>query len=254
MNPDHLNKHTRAVFDLLVDAKELNSLCLIGGTGLTLHLNHRNSLDLDFTLFEEDAKLPVYNIDQLVRRLRDNGNQVDLITDHSTLQQFSINTGKKLHDYARDYVVNGVKVTFFSGMKNKPSSLYDLMRKCSIQHENIGFSILSIDGLKISKSLILDDRVKSRDLYDLMWMMKNNHLKLHTFFTAIGNYANNNDPEYYKAALKGDIPLDSDDEGLEPVDLRIEITDIYKYFTSAIDCYEQQLAKDFYDGISKDLN
>ena len=246
INTDNLNESTRAVFDLLVNASELSGMCLIGGTALTLHLNHRNSLDLDFTSFNKGAKLPTFKIDQIIQQLRESNHQADLITNHASLQQHKINTGDNLHDYARDYVIDGIKVTFFSGI-NKPSSFYELMQRCAIDQNTGGFSILSLDGLKISKSLILDDRVRSRDLYDIMWLMQNNHLKIQTFFTAIDTYANNNDPEYYKAVLRGDIPMDHNDEGLDPVGLKIEMKEIYQYFSSVLDRHEQHLAKSFFE-------
>ncbi len=164
MTPDFLNAETRVVFDILSEAKELKGMCLIGGTALTLHLNHRNSLDLDFILFGEGLKLPSYKIDALIRRLKDRGHQAHLITDQAAISATKINHGFNLLDYARDYVINGVKVTFFT--KNQAHKLIEQYESYSETHEHIEFSILSVDGLKITKTLVLGERVRSRDLFD----------------------------------------------------------------------------------------
>ena len=52
------------------------------------------------------------------------------------------------------------------------------------------------------------------------------------------SYGTNNDPEYYKAVLRGEIPLDENDEGLEPVGIKASLDEIYHYFDAEISLIE----------------
>jgi len=56
------------------------------------------------------------------------------------------------------------------------------------------------------------------------------------------------DPEYYKTIMRGEIPLDSEDEGLEAIDLVTGADRMFAYFNTIIDEYETQLARDSYLG------
>ena len=49
--------------------------------------------------------------------------------------------------------------------------------------------------------------------------------------------------EYAKEVLVGNVPLDSDDEGFDSIGLDFTIDDIYKFFLSALNKYEIELAK-----------
>ena len=127
--------------------------------------------------------------------------------------------------------------------------------------KNIEVGFLSNDGpdlsnsplSELSKPLVIDDQITFKDIHALMRLMKDGRLTIKDYFAAIDQYANNNDHEYYKAVLRGDIPLDPDDEGWKSVGedivvreiYRYVVREIYRYFTQIIDHYEQGLAKDF---------
>lgn len=232
-----------ALFDSLIAAPELKGLTLIGGTALALQLGHRISLDFDFAQFGGD--LPGFQIDQLMRRLKDDGHRVQMITDSAAITQFRINSGKNLLDLARDYVIDGVKVTFFVHGKNERQRAF--YRKAEkLRLGDGGFDLLAVEGLKFAKSLVLADRVRSRDLYDLYILMRDHAYTMARFFATVSEYADIDDPEYYKAILRGEHPLDEDDEGLEAVDLEDGYKSMYDYFAERLDEYEIGLARIFF--------
>jgi len=238
-----LRPEAAALFKVLCHAPELTGLTLIGGTALALQINHRISLDFDFAQFGGTLHGPA--IDQLISRLKQEEHQAQIITSPAEISQFKINRGMNLLDYARDYVIDGVKVTFFIHGKNSvQKTFYQKTEK--INENDMSFDILGIDGLKAAKTLVFADRVRSRDLYDLYILMRDHSYSLDNLFSIVRELGTIDDPEHYKAIMRGEIPLDNDDEGLEAVDLYTGIEQIYEYFNQIIDDYEIKLARDLY--------
>lgn len=238
-----LRPQAKALFEMLCRAPELQGLTLIGGTALALQLGHRISLDFDFAQF--GGTLPGFNIDQLVSRLKHEGYQAQMITNPAQISQFKINHGTNLLERARDYVINGVKVTFFIHGKNKEQeNFYRTATK--IQETNMYFDVLGIEALKAAKTLVFADRVRSRDLYDLYILMREQNYTLKALFSVVKELGTVDDPEHYKAIIRGEIPLDDDDEGLEAVDLNTDLEQVYKYFNHEVDEYETAIARDYF--------
>lgn len=237
-----LRPEALALYQILSAAQELSELTLIGGTALALQLGHRASLDFDFATFKEE--LPVQKIDALVSRLKAENHQVHLITDLIHISQFKINTGKNLLHYARDYVINGVKVTFFAHGKTQQQREY-FTQVAKIRAESMSFSLLGLDALKVAKTLVLADRVRSRDLFDLMILMQDCHYTMEEAVKMIQKLGHNDDPEYYKAVMTGAIPLDQEDEGLHAININSALADIYYFFDKRIEDYELKLAEDY---------
>jgi hypothetical protein len=236
------------LFAVLARAPELEGLTLIGGTALALQLGHRISLDFDFAQF--GGRLPGHAIDQMISRLGREGHQTQMITDPDKIIQVKINHGLNLLDFARDYVIDGVKVTFFVHAKDslQQQAFYQSTEK--LCEAGMSFDILGIEGLKVAKTLVLADRVRSRDLYDLYVLMRDQGYSMKTLFARVKTLGTNDDPEYYKAIMRGKNPLDDDDEGLEVVDLDTGYDQMYEYFNSEIDEYEIALARDHFLGKS----
>jgi hypothetical protein len=103
-----------------------------------------------------------------------------------------------------------------------------------------GFDVMGIDGLFAMKSIVVYDRVKSRDIFDLMALTKNHGYTLDDIFSAINAYQpiRNNDPEHLKSVVTGLMPLDKDDEGFSSINLNVKLEEIFKYFKRLIDDYE----------------
>ena len=240
---DILHPQAAALFEVLKQSPELDGLTLIGGTALALQLGHRMSLDFDFATFAEH--LPVFSLDRLVDRLKQEGHNINLVTEPAKICQFKINTGMNLLDLARDYVMNGIKVTFFTHGKNASQKMYYANSE-RVQEEGMSFDLLGLPGLKVAKTLVLADRVRSRDLYDLYILMRDHGLSVSELLGYVDELSTNNDPEYYKAILRGEMPLDRDDEGLEPVDLIGKDEQMYTFFIHAVNEYEVSQAREHF--------
>jgi len=110
------------------------------------------------------------------------------------------------------------------------------------------FDLLGIEGLKVAKTLVLADRVRSRDLYDLYILMRDHGYSMDRLVSVAKELGTVDDPEYYKTIMRGEMPMDSEDEGLEAVDLGAGSERMFAYFNATIDEYETRLARDAYLG------
>lgn len=90
------------------------------------------------------------------------------------------------------------------------------------------------------KSIVVYDRVKSRDIYDLMVLTRDHGYTLSDIFAAIDAYqpVRNKDPEHFKSVVTGLIAIDKDDEGFSSIYLNVKMDDVYKYFKKLINDYE----------------
>ncbi len=238
-----LTDEAKLLFKTLSSSSELEGLTLIGGTALALQIKHRISLDFDFATFEKE--IPIYKIDTFISRLKTEGWSINEIVDTSKTSQFKINTGLNLRNFARDYVVNGIKLTFFAHGKNdKQREYYSQSNKT--QSEKMNFSIIGIDGLKASKILVLADRVTSRDLYDLMFLIKNYSFTIGEAFNLVKQIGHLDDVEHYRAVMTGIIPLDKSDPGLLAVNVGVTISEIYEYFENLFESYDIEQARIMY--------
>jgi hypothetical protein len=90
------------------------------------------------------------------------------------------------------------------------------------------------------KSIVIYDRVKSRDIYDLMVLTRVHGYTLDDIFAAIDAYQpiRHKDPEYFKSVVTGVIPLDKNDEGFSSIRLNVKMVGVYKHFKQLINDYE----------------
>lgn len=108
------------------------------------------------------------------------------------------------------------------------------------------FDLLGLDALKIAKTLVLADRVRSRDLFDLMVLMRSYDYSVAEAMKIVESLGHNDDPEYYKAVMIGSIPLDKEDEGLDAVNVKITPDEMYEFFDKRIADYELRLAEEYF--------
>lgn len=228
LNLSMMPQKTRAVFELLAKESALKPYVLVGGTALSLQIHHRLSEDLDFCLFSE--KLNVSELDGLIAKLS-KSHQVMLMTPTSKITQAKIN-GTDLLDYTRDYLIDGTKVTFFA----RNDVAYDYFSGLEkIKSDELTFSLMSSMAIFEMKAWLIQRRVKSRDLFDLMRMLQLHDLSIDAIFKA----SQQADPAIYvegflKDALTGLIPVDKDDEGFESIGLNSSLNEIYVFFSKAI--------------------
>jgi hypothetical protein len=218
----------------------LAGFTLVGGTALALQIGHRISEDLDFNIFGQ--KLPVSRIDSILDELASKGVQIEsLITPEQKLG-FKINTSENLDHYIQDYLIDGAKVTFHSrNASDRPHPQIDFLKSSpKLQIGEGGFDVLGLDGLLAMKSIVVYDRVRSRDIYDLMILTRDHGYTLKEVFAAIDAYQpiRHKDPEHFKSVVTGVIPLDEKDEGFSSIRLNVNMNEIYKHFKNLINDYE----------------
>ncbi len=234
---------TQAVFHSLATHELTNGFLLIGGTALALHVGHRMSQDLDFIFCERHGKLPTARLDALISSLREQGCKADWVIDSAQESSFRINTGERLSDYARDYNIDDVKVTFFAASSTQQPKRFAFWQSCPRDlQQGCNFAVLALDALKVAKTLVLQDRVRSRDLFDLMVLMRDHGYTIEAFFDTIERLADGaQDGEEERLILRGLIPLDKRDEGLDAVNVKVSMADIYAFFDARLTDYEARV-------------
>jgi hypothetical protein len=239
---DSLPERTRRVFDHLSANALIQDFTLIGGTALALQIGHRRSEDLDFWLPTE--RLNRSAISAAVRMAQQAGFQAQLVTPHDKIVFAKIN-GYDLLSFAQDYVIGGVKVTFFS---RADAAFQHFNAFPRVPHPDTSFRVMDTDGLFAMKSYAIHQRVRSRDLFDLKTFIENG--KTISDILQAGPTA---DPscsiEYAKSVLIGDVPLDKEDEGFDSIGVADKIDDIYSFFEAAVNDYEQAIAADTFSDI-----
>ena len=236
---------TQKNFSRLKDDPRLAGFTLVGGTALALQIGHRTSEDLDFNIFGQ--KLPIKVIDGLLDELAAGGAAIEsLITSEQKLG-FKINTSENLDHYIQDYLIDGAKVTFHSRNEgDRPKAQIDFLKSApKVAVSKGGFDVLGVDGLLVMKSIVVYDRVKSRDIYDLMVLTRDHGYTLGDIFTAIDAYQpiRHKDPEHFKSVVTGLIPVDKNDEGFSSIHLNVRMDEIYKYFKKLINDYEVRVVQ-----------
>jgi predicted nucleotidyltransferase component of viral defense system len=237
---DVLTDDAKAVLRSLADISFANDFLLIGGTALALQIGHRISLDFDFVFTEASGKLPTHTINQLIRALEDTGHRVKLVNNPSQESVFRINTGEWLTDYARDYVIDGVKVTFFAENPHRSPKRVAFWRAAKrVNFSDAGFKLLHVDACKIAKTLVLENRVRSRDLFDLMVLVRDHGFTIEQLMHIAESQSDKAaDGEQHRLILRGLIPIDLLDEGLQSVGVPISIQDIYQFFDQRLSEHE----------------
>ena len=227
---------TQRNFARLQGDPRLAGFSLVGGTALALQIGHRISEDLDFNIFGQ--KLPIRAIDALLDELLAGGCTIEsLITSEQRLG-FKINTSENLDHYIQDYLIDGAKVTFHSRHEgDRPKSQIDFLKSTrKVVVAEGGFDVLGVDGLLAMKSIVVYDRVKSRDLYDLMVLTRDHGYTLDDIFATINAYQpiRNKDPDHFKSVAMGILELDTNDEGFDSIHLNVKMDDIYKHFKKLV--------------------
>ncbi|MDB5971950.1 MAG: hypothetical protein JWQ90_4400 [Hydrocarboniphaga sp.] len=171
MHTAKLPDHTLSLLEALRHAEGIGEFVLVGGTALTLRHQHRLSEDLDFAY--TGSRLPRAEISRIIAQLRDTGWSAAPIPDPRALDEFA-DDGLDLNDYQQDFLVgenpadggSQTKLTFF-----RPSDPVLLDGSGREQHGDVAVAgDAEIFGLK---SLILAERIRSRDVFDLWWLLEN---------------------------------------------------------------------------------
>ena len=231
----NLSENALKVFLALAASPLMKDFVLIGGTALALQINHRRSNDLDFWF--PSKELSKRTIGAIVTQLRDAGFDVQQATPASRISQGRIN-GIDVLKYGQDFAIDNVKVTFFARLDSVYKAFQDLPQ---LNLPGVSFSLMSQDGIFAMKSHLIHERIRSRDLYDLMTFMQRGK----TLEEAL-RQARRADPssssEYAKDVLYGIIPLPASDEGFDCEDNSITTETVYENLRKVVDQHEQDIA------------
>lgn len=231
---DCMPERTRRVFKALAKEPLMKGFVLIGGTALSIQIGHRLSEDLGFWL--PGPSMSKDRVDSILTNLSQHGLLHEFATPAWRISQARIN-GIDLLSQSRDHIINGVKVTFFA-RDDVPYRHFAQMKRIK---NKTPFSIADEEALFNMKSWLISQRVRSRDLYDLMILMQRGKT-IQDILDAGAQADPSFQREYAKEVLVGNVPLDADDEGFESVAIEVTLSDMREFFLAAVNEYEVSIA------------
>lgn len=213
----------------------LDDFLLIGGTALSMQIEHRLSEDIDFAVGTQ--KLPKSKIVEILRRLESADMEIVDCTSEAARDDFT-NDGLDVEDYQQDWLVNGTKLTFFTygnnAYENKivAESSFDLFE---------GIKVASIDTIAKTKCHALTKRMKSRDLFDIYHLIKAGHLSMEE---VIAEMQRSNPHMTYETCTHRILekPIQADDEGLTPIDVDTSVEKIREFLTARVEELELSIS------------
>lgn len=217
---DLLPPATAAVIAKLADEPALEGFCLVGGTAMALQTGHRRSRDVDLVSFARTL-----DKNGLFKAMRAKG--ATLITPQSMISTARIN-GIDLLAHVQDYVLDDVKVQCFADQQGQ--------RHGRGVQPVVGwrFGLADLPTLFAMKSALLTRRARSRDYFDLMWFCRHGKTLADILAAALEADDAPETATLVEHKLLGLIPLDADDEGLDPVGVEVTLNDIYRFFEGLV--------------------
>jgi len=202
-----INPQTKALFEEFstIDLFAKHQAILIGGTALAYHLSHRESFDLDIC-FPFLHKLP--KLDFL-----DEFEEVIPLEFDKTIVDTAINEGGDITEVMQRYIINGIKVDF---VINPSSNIYESEILQKEDSTKLGtLRIASVESIFKLKSLLLLDRNKIRDLYDIAYMFEHCRFGGRDLLETIMHYRITYQPRHIIDLLKAKEEDPFDIEGIK---------------------------------------
>ncbi len=222
-----INQQTQALFDKFkgIPLFSEHKAILIGGTALAYHLSHRESFDLDIC-FPFSDKLP--ELDFL-----ENFNEVIPLEFEQGIIDTAINEGGDINEVMKRYIIDGVKVDF---VINPSSNIYESeILKNDTKHTLEHLRIASIESIFKLKSLLLLDRNKIRDLYDMVYLIKKCGFEGKDFIDTIIHYRITYLPKHIVQLIEAKEEDPFDIEGIEkPTMNMVTYQELRSYFLKEI--------------------
>ena len=202
-----INKQTKELLDAFskIELFKEHKAILIGGTALAFHLGHRVSFDLDICFPFADTLPKLDFLEQF--------DEVIPIKFDQAIIDTAINDGGDIYEVINRFIINGVKVDF---VINPSSNIYEseiLKNDNAISYGNL--RIASIDAIFKLKSLLLLDRNKIRDLYDVVYMLKHCGYSEKDIIDTIMHYRFTYLPKHIIALVEAKKQDPFDAEGIE---------------------------------------
>lgn len=165
---------TEALFRALSHVPDMRGYTLVGGTALALRLEHRLSEDLDFA--REEQRLDRRAIRNVIGALAGRGLPVTQYPHDHERRQFEADA-LDLDDYQQDYNAGGVKLSFFVPEYPRSQTEAVLGKPAPLEGIETGsIAVASLKTLAIMKSLLLGQRITTRDLFDIVALVKHGAL------------------------------------------------------------------------------
>jgi hypothetical protein len=157
-----LRPDTARLWSFLERQSALGGFVLVGGTALSMHLDHRLSEDLDFMI--PAAKLPRAAIDGLKRFSHASGFGFVPNDRAEGVAEFE-DSGMDYHDYQQDYVVGGtVKLTLVA-----PDREVRVLLRAGVPQ---GPRVASLEEIFRLKCIACANRSKTRDWLDMYVLLQ----------------------------------------------------------------------------------
>ena len=222
---------TEQVWGALHSAQELSGFVLVGGSALALRIEHRTSEDLDFVWLGQ--RLPSQRIELALAAAEGKGLPSQRHDDPGAIAEF-FDSGLELHDSQQDYLVNGVKVSFFTA----PSGLVRVLSG----DVGDGPRVATIGELFATKCLVSAVRSRSRDWFDLYVLLRDHGFTLRDYLRVFEQAGDRYGAEIGLSRLCSGRP-ERADEGFQPLGSPSpSIEELQAFFVAARDALEVQLA------------
>ena len=234
-----LPPNTEQLFRMLGRVPELGGYTLVGGTALALRLEHRLSEDLDFAL--EDKRLDRRTIRKVTDALETAGVPISRFPHDRGREGFE-DDGLDLDDYQQDYNAGGVKLSFFIPEYPVSQKQTVIGKAEPLQGIDSGsIAVAGLEALAIMKSLLLGRRITTRDLFDIVALVKHGALS----YAQVFDWQNSRFLGYdwlRSRLLHATQPRN--DPGVQPLDKTIpaDFASLKELLVAAMDTYEQDIA------------
>lgn len=169
---------------------EKYEFALIGGTALSIHLNHRLSEDLDFMLLNNND-LPSREIKTLVKKY----NGIKIPPNSKDIEQYNyLSYDDAIIEIEKEhqrFLINGIKVDFIYRKSNFDEDEILTHETCEKYTQNGYISMASVDSIFKQKTLLtLFDRNKIRDMFDLYTLINKGYYSFSDSLQVAEKYRN----------------------------------------------------------------
>ena len=228
-------KITRDALETIANDKLFtnNDIRFVGGTALSLLINHRLSEDLDFAALE-------LNPQEIISMMKSYG-AVKMPHD-PTMVDYISNEGDDIDESYMKFLLNDVKVEFFVPPFNI-LEIENIWGKDNLSlYEKTNVKISSLNTIFYMKTMAFWNRKKYRDLFDIYFVLNNGFIRTDKF---ISNYLDSNiqytiENLYKKIQSINEFSIKKNDEGLSTL---VDKPKSYEWYRSQIEnlIYEEYL-------------
>jgi len=202
-----INRQTKSVLQKFskIPFFEEHRAILIGGTALAYHLGHRESFDLDICFPFAETLPSLAFLEEF--------DEVIPITFDQGIIDAAINEGGNIEELMQRYIIDGVKVDF---VINPSSNIYE--SEILQNDDGLRFGTLriaSVDAIFQLKSLLLLDRNKIRDLYDIVYLLREWNFQGKQLLDTIQRYRITYLPQHIIQLIEAKKEDPFDTEGIE---------------------------------------